>query len=279
MSTKVWSGATDGNFQTATNWVGGVAPVAADDLIFNSGSVSVTAGLTGNAYALASLTVTENYTGSIGSGATPLTVTDGSTGFAVLTCAGRGAFYKFACTGTTTTVKVDTTPATTVYLGSGTFTNVTHSGGGGECRAESAVVTNYYGTSNAIKLYADAATAFTILQTAGYVYTSRNIATYTGKGGARLVTNSSAAITTSATLVRGDVFEHNSDGTITLVDIGPGASFPLARASKNFTITNATLWQGGYLNQNPASITVTYSNAVVYRGFGFSMGTGGGMGM
>lgn len=270
MTTKTWSGAVDGNWQTAGNWVGGVAPVATDDIVFNSGSISCNAGLTGNVYALGSLTVTENYTGSIGSGATALTVTDftSTPNAGGIKCSGRGSFYKFACTGTTTHARIDTKTGNTVYLSSGTFTNVYHSGSGGEAKFESAVVTNYYGTNNAIAMTADAATAFTLCYTAGRAVSSRSIGTFLGKGGCNLLMVSAAAITTSATLHKGDVYNHNSTGTITLLDVGPGASFPLAIATKDFVITNTNQWQGGFINTNPASITVTYTNPIAMFGYG-----------
>ena len=35
--TKTWSGATDNNWNTGTNWVGGVAPVAGDDALIPGG--------------------------------------------------------------------------------------------------------------------------------------------------------------------------------------------------------------------------------------------------
>jgi autotransporter-associated beta strand protein len=36
-ASKFWDGSSDGNFATAANWVGGVAPVAGDDLVFQTG--------------------------------------------------------------------------------------------------------------------------------------------------------------------------------------------------------------------------------------------------
>jgi autotransporter-associated beta strand protein len=36
-ASKFWDGSANGNFSTAGNWVGGVAPVAGDDLVFQSG--------------------------------------------------------------------------------------------------------------------------------------------------------------------------------------------------------------------------------------------------
>lgn len=70
MPTVSWTGATNGNFGTATNYTGGVAPAAGDDWYAKPGSVSINAGLaTGltGANALVNVTVGESYTGSIGS--------------------------------------------------------------------------------------------------------------------------------------------------------------------------------------------------------------------
>jgi hypothetical protein len=36
-ASRFWDGSSDGNFATAANWVGGVAPVAGDDLVFQAG--------------------------------------------------------------------------------------------------------------------------------------------------------------------------------------------------------------------------------------------------
>ena len=36
-ASRFWDGSANGNFNTAANWVGGVAPVAGDDLVFQAG--------------------------------------------------------------------------------------------------------------------------------------------------------------------------------------------------------------------------------------------------
>ena len=36
-ASRFWDGSANGNFSTAANWVGGVAPVAGDDLVFQAG--------------------------------------------------------------------------------------------------------------------------------------------------------------------------------------------------------------------------------------------------
>lgn len=277
MGSLYWTGgAGDGSWQTAGNWSTGAIPVDGDDAIFDNGSIPCTAGLTGHAAGndmLASLTITPSYMGYIGSGATPLTLAGGVT---TLSCSGSGQFYKFSFTSTT--ARLNTTLATTIYHAGGTWTNCYHSGSGGELKVESGVITNYYPTSRSIRCTADSATAFTILQgKIGKLTSARNITTLTDRGGMTIETTGTAAVT-SGYIDSGSVWNHLSSGTITLLDVGPGASFPLTGAKKSFTIANTNLWQDGFLNLNPAGITVTYSNPIVYYGFNATVsGSGGGL--
>ena len=67
MATVIWDGsAGDGSFTTAANWSTGSNPIAADDVVFNSGAVNVSTGLTPSLVTYASFTVTDDYTGLIG---------------------------------------------------------------------------------------------------------------------------------------------------------------------------------------------------------------------
>ena len=68
MSVRVWdagTGTTDGNWNTAANWSGDTVPIAADEVVFNSGSEDVTT-TPSSLVTLASLTFTNDYTGSLG---------------------------------------------------------------------------------------------------------------------------------------------------------------------------------------------------------------------
>lgn len=66
MATKIWTGATSEDFTVATNWKGGIIPLVGDDVVFNSGAINVSLGLTPPLVLYASFTVTNDYTGLIG---------------------------------------------------------------------------------------------------------------------------------------------------------------------------------------------------------------------
>lgn len=67
MADVIWTGATDGDYGTATNWSTGSVPGAGDNVFFTSDyNVSVTAGLNQSATTIANFTV-DGYTGKIGS--------------------------------------------------------------------------------------------------------------------------------------------------------------------------------------------------------------------
>lgn len=65
MATQIWTGATDGNFTTATNYLSGVAPVNSDTVIFDRGTRDVNAGLTAGLTGI-NLVGTQGYKGRVG---------------------------------------------------------------------------------------------------------------------------------------------------------------------------------------------------------------------
>jgi len=66
-ATCIWIGTTTaGDWSVAANWSGAAVPVDGDFVYLENSSVSVTAGLDQSAIALASLTIAQSYTGSIG---------------------------------------------------------------------------------------------------------------------------------------------------------------------------------------------------------------------
>lgn len=67
MATKIFDGDTDTTYTTAGNWQGGVAPAAADDVIFPDGCANNVAGSDQTGTALTSFTVREGYSGTVGS--------------------------------------------------------------------------------------------------------------------------------------------------------------------------------------------------------------------
>lgn len=67
MADVIWTGETDGDYATATNWSTGSVPTAGDNVFFTSDyNVSVTTGLDQSATTIANFTV-DGYTGKIGS--------------------------------------------------------------------------------------------------------------------------------------------------------------------------------------------------------------------
>ena len=75
MATCIWIGTTTaGDWSVAANWSGAAVPVDGDDVYLENSAVSVTAGLDQSAIALASLTIAQSYTGSIGTAAAYLQI-------------------------------------------------------------------------------------------------------------------------------------------------------------------------------------------------------------
>jgi hypothetical protein len=100
MATRIWTGAISGDWGVAGNW-DTLVPVNGDDAVFSSGAVSVTAGLNQAAVALASLTITDEYTGAIGTSAGSLLI-DATT----MTLSGKSTTTGYYFDGTYTTVNL-----------------------------------------------------------------------------------------------------------------------------------------------------------------------------
>ena len=71
MARKTWVG-TSSSYTTAGNWLPAGVPVAADDVVFDDLSVHDVAGADQIAVSLKSFTITDRYTGNIGSSGSPL---------------------------------------------------------------------------------------------------------------------------------------------------------------------------------------------------------------
>jgi hypothetical protein len=75
MAVVIWDGsAADGDFTNTANWSTGSNPTTGDHVWFNTGSESVTTGLTPSLVTYASFNVTNDYTGLIGTEASFLTI-------------------------------------------------------------------------------------------------------------------------------------------------------------------------------------------------------------
>jgi hypothetical protein len=258
VATVTWDGsANDGNWGTASNWDTGAAPVTGDDVVIKSTNQNITAGLNQTAVDLASLTITEGYTGSIGNAGSSLTISCSGT----VTITAKGTIRLTAGSADITTLKVLAAGPEGFFLNGGTTTTV-HSGPTGILNISAdAVVTNYYG-GGMTAIAGASGTAFTLVEiAAGSIYSDRTAATLRLLGdGCRAVIRRAAAISTAAYVGNGSTYQHNSSGTITLIWVYSGGVATAFDATSNFTVTNSNLFVNGELFKEPR-VTVTYTNA------------------
>lgn len=254
-----WTGSTgDGNLATAGNWLGGAAPVNGDDAVFDRGNYDVTAGLSPGTN-LVNLKILPTYGGKWAS-----TVTWGTITTAII--AGGGSVYNIGATSITT-ARVQANTGQSVVAASGTWTNTYVSGNGsGMFLCNGATLTNTYGTGVNGE-FTSAAGAPTIVQWAsGALKVGKTIPTFTSKGGVNITTTGTATFSTACYLAARDTYNHQSSGTIALLDLAPYSSFPCAGAFSNFTITALQTWPFSSINRFPPGITVTISGET---SFGF----------
>lgn len=247
MALRIWNGAAaDGNFGTAGNYVGGVAPVATDSVLFNQGNVDVTAGLTPG-FAIADLTVTPGYGGSIGdSTGAALTFTN-ITG--TVSYAGMGAACRIGCSGTVAAASLSHTIGT-FYAVTGTWTLINNTAGNLVIPAATVVT-----TLQNIAGYVTAeyhATPFTTLTNAGTVVFKRVATTLNAKRGIAIQQDNGSSNYTSvvtANVENGGTYNKQSGGTDTLVTVFPGGNFTTEKnaggSTGTVTITSTVRWAGG----------------------------------
>ena len=124
MATKTWDGETDGNFGTAANWVGDVAPVDTNDIIINDTTRAIDQGLT-TALDFASLIVGPDYGAELGTSTTnPLSF--GCTGGVVINGGGPRHYIEANASGIEElrVISVGASGKEHVYLTGGTFNRV-----------------------------------------------------------------------------------------------------------------------------------------------------------
>ena len=258
MATKYWVGGTNGNFGTATNWLGGVAPVNSDTVIFDRGSVDVDAGHTTG---LTGITMigTSGYTGRIGVG-TPLSIAlaslqwknSGSLSLTGNITAGKvrcrtGSFFNYAG-GTATSLFIDRTQ---------------YAIGG------SAVVTRGRAyRSNGSDL--NNGTAFTRWEMDGGNHTSHRKGVFVLRNSATLKAKSDCELDDGTFIGNNSVIEYTSEKTIAsgdTVEVSSTGMFTAASAPTQFTWDGVlATWPGASINLITASGAVTPGT---YTRYGF----------
>jgi hypothetical protein len=255
MATFTWTGAAgDGDFSTAGNWLGGVAPAAdAQDYVFDRGSADLTAGLA-TGFSAANITITPGYAGKIGSESAALTFTN-VTG--TIRYAGSGQWCKIGCSGTVAALQTSHSGGT-FHASGGTWTLITTAIGAVRVEA-SAVVTTLRNVNALDVKVAASSTAITTLTNYGHTeITDRDVTTANnGAGRTRL---KGTCDTTKINLYGGEVNDQ-SDGTATHVEAFPGARYTMSGLTANKTITSRTRWAGATIDTTAPGVTVTLTNA------------------
>lgn len=262
MATRIWSGATSGDMTVAGNYVGGVAPIANDDVIFDRGSVSVTKWAGVN---LVTVTTTQGYTGGLGASGSAVAV-DGN--ITTLKIGGKqsGVFLSVNTGQTIGTLSLETGSAS--FSGLGTITDA-YVSGGANLNATLTTLTNLYViTPDSSAIIGTSATDTTTLYSMGRVEsTSRNITNITVGPQGRVVTKGTTATSTIVIEPTG-VFNKQSGSTDALATIKFGGTFSNegnTYVSPAPTLSSAKIWSNGKIIPNGAGSILTVS-ATAYFG-------------
>lgn len=251
-TTKVWTGAAGNNeFNNLANYNEATAFANGDTLIFSSGSIDASAGLS-HAYTGVIIKVTSGYTGKLGSA---------SAGIAPTSCAsveyaGRGAYMKINSTITKLVAKLS--PSTEVFIAGGTTTNAYVSGNGKITKESGATVTNIRLSNGAI-YEAQGTNAHTIIRSSGTVISTSNVGTYTGLGGDRLTVKGTATAT-ALIFSSSTICNYQSSGTISELEGTAGARFIVEQSETGtgtLTISQIYSHPGFSFDRYPVGVAVT----------------------
>jgi len=259
---KVWG--------TASNWVGGVAPVSTDDVYIENFSGDILYDLDQNTIDLTSLNIAASFTGKLGlpeinsdnstsySEYRPKSLKIGATTVNVGYGPGNGSSrIRLDGDSTNSTVNVENTGSpesgfneALFWKGSGTNTvNISKgalaiAGFAGETAAVATLrvgfKTNVTGDA---RVRGGSGLTLTTLNQSGGVVELNAAATTINKIDGELTTNTASTITTLTN--DSGPYIHNGAGTITTLTLGGGAKLDCSRNERAFTITNTVqLYEG-----------------------------------
>lgn len=270
MADRYWLG-VNSNWNDTSNWSttrqgsgGSAAPVTNDVVYILDGNTDITTNISQAAVDLSGLTIGGEFTGSIGSVGSSLTIAVSGTGTPIcrINYSGPGAINIAAGTNNIDDMRI-TRPG----------------GGGGRVNLVGGTTTALY-TGRGVTLYIDDAAVVTTLTSTGSVitagYSATAFTTATVGGGSSLTSRRAAttlnidaatvrfgnvAAITTINARNGANYVHDSSGTITTANGLPGSRL-LANATA-FTVTNANVYEGSSVfTNNPA--LVTFTNDPVY---------------
>lgn len=288
MAEKTWTGAVNGNFQTAGNWSDSVAPANSDTLHFTGASnVSVNAGLS-NTLTGVTLVVDKSYAGSIGtiSGATYdyLTLDGGTINIGQ---GGGGPGFQpgspqlmFGNTGATAmTFNVNDSGSSSnngvhppILINGGTAITLNQSGGsvgvavnpGTTATLASVKLTKNADAQIPTQLFLGRGVTLTLLQARDALILSRAVAAATT---VRIDANATyrfigAFAHTTVEVFEGGTVQYEGTGTISTLRIA--GTFDRTKGNQSLTITDVHMEAGGaLLMDNGVAGSVTLTNGIV----------------
>lgn len=269
MADKYWvGGAGDGNFLTAGNYSGGVAPVNDDRVIFATGSVSVTAGAA-TGLTNVSLMIDDGYSGNIWTAGSPGVIGAG-VGTAVLEYNNRKSTSVNIQHAGLATAKIYATADVPGCLRlSGTCTNIYVVGGIGLLAGEAALTTTLIeasGSTTQVQIGANITLTNAIVLAGSHVVSAGALTNGYVKSGFLDIMGPVKNTTllqvdgeTAVLIVRG------AGATHTAVKVYQGFCNGASYGEK-FTVTNSEVHRGGKLLWSPA---VILTNPVSDYGAGY----------
>ena len=268
MATRTWVGndtGNEGDWSVAANWSEGSVPVNADDVFFTSGSQDVTTGLGQSAVTLGSLNFGPKWTGSISSelaiNATDLDIS-----------AKSGAVY---LEGTFVTVNIQSTSSDdpAIQFTDTTITSLNITGGSGQIRLQGAGCTissavNMIGATGAT-LYVEMAvdvSAAAVNIDAGWIKTYAAFASINQYGGTTEIKNATGTLAT-IDLYDGTCKYSPTEGAILTTLTVYGGLFDISDCvSPSHTITNATVYDGGTIDERNGLSNTVWTNPITSGG-------------
>ena len=269
MATKTWVGTTNSTWTTATNWEGGVIPEAGDDVYIVSGSVSID-GIDQATIALGSLTVGQQYTGSIGTSGAKLQID--ATNFDY---SGVGESAYFEGTYTTLTVQNTSTADTALNLSgsSDTITTLRILGGRGtiniasDCNITTTI--EQIGADGVTTNIADSTTiggSCALTMDSGKLELNQAVPTITVFGGELEAVLDTGTVTTLNQYGGRIRWNPSASCTITTLTVYSGLFDSRDSTAPAFTVTNTTVHENGIVDERSGLQNATWTNPIAMEG-------------
>jgi len=271
MATRTWTGETDGDWGTTTNWEDDTVPISGDDVYIVSGSVDID-GSDQSAVTLDSLTVGPKYTGTIGTSGTKLQVS--ATNF-IFSGAGSTNYFEGSYANLTIQNTSTDSDALNIYGDSDEISKLRILGGRGgvnidsSCDLGSSSTVEQIGASGVTTTIADGTTIHgtcTLKIDSGKMVLNQAIADITVFGGDLEVGLDSGTVTTLEQYGGRVRWNPSAACTITTLNIFAGLFDSSDSTAPAFTITNTTLHEGGSINERSGLENATWTNPINMEG-------------